>query len=501
MDFMEFCVVVIASVTLLLFLLDLWWKPKLNLPYPKRIPVLGHLLYFVKSPHVTLTSWAETCGEIYCVQLLNKSIVIVSGYEAAHEVLLTKGKEYAGRAHRFRTDMITENGSNIVFQSMNPTWKKMRLFTQRKIKQYGEGLGRVEEIVQESAQELIEWIGEDAKKGLPVDPDDYLYLTIVNTMTALITGKKLTLQDPVFRKINKLMELLVPNMTLSRGAELDVMPWLRYFGNKTYKDLSQYVKLQSEVYQTLKIMYKNGSLNSDGLAFALFNATDSNTAGISDIVDDKVTKVVMFDVLLGGIVTSGASLYILLLVLASHPDIQQTLHEEVTKCKQKTSGPMSLTDRQSMPFTRACQLELMRYASVVPMTMEHTAMVDSEILGHKIPKDTEVYINLFGLHHSEKYWEEPWKFKPARFLDDEGQLVTSDHINRKRLLPFGTGPRVCIGQTFAMSRIFIFATSLIQKFEIRPAPNHEIVYDPRKYKLNAVLSPPRVKLLFTKRQS
>ena len=501
MDFMELCVAVIASVTLFLFLLDFWWRPKLNLPYPKRLPVLGHLLSFVKTPHITLTSWAETCGEIYCVQLLNKTVVIVTSYEAAYDVLLTKGKEYAGRAHRFRTDMVTENGNDILFQSMNPTWKRMRLFTHRNIKQYGEGLGRMEEILQESAQELIEWIGEDAKKGLSVDPDDHVYLAVANSMTALITGKKLTLQDPVFRKINKLMELLVPNMTLSRGAELDVMPWLRYFGNKTYKDLSQYMKLQSEVYQTLKKMYQNDSLNSDGLAFALFDAMDNNTALISDILDDKVTRAVLFDVLLGGIKTSGASLYTLLLVLASHPDIQQSLYEEVTKRKQKASGPMSLTDRQNLPFTRACQLELMRYASVIPMTMEHTAMVDSEILGHKIPKGTEVYVNLFGLHHSEKYWEKPWKFNPARFLDDEGQLVTSDHINRKRLLPFGTGPRVCIGQTFAMSRIFIFVTSLIQKFEIRPAPDQEIVHDPRKYKLNAVLSPPRVKLLFTKRQS
>ena len=247
-------------------------------------------------------------------------------------------------------------------------------------------------------------------------------------------------------------------------------------------------------------MYKQDSLTSESLAFALFNAMDKKTADVSDILDDKVTRVVLFDVLLGGIMTSGASLYILLLVLASHPEIQQTLYEEVIKCQLENGGPISLTDRQKMPFTRSCQLELLRYAPVIPVMMEHTAMEDTDILGHKIPKDTEVYVNLFGLHHSEKYWEEPWKFRPERFLDEDGQLVPSDHINRKRLLPFGTGPRVCIGQTFAMSRIFIFATSLIREFEIRPAPEQEIVHDPRKYKLSAVLNPPRTKLLFIKRK-
>ena len=58
-----------------------------------------------------------------------------------------------------------------------------------------------------------------------------------------------------------------------------------------------------------------------------------------------------------------------------------------------------------MPYARASLLELLRYVSTAPSTIDHTAMCDTNILGHKIPKGTEVYVNIFGLLHIEKYWE------------------------------------------------------------------------------------------------
>ena len=489
---------VVATVGLLLVLLDWSWKPKLDLPYPSRIPLMGHLLSFIKCPHVMLTSWAQTCGDIYCLQLLNKTLVIVSGYEAAHEVLLTRGKDFGDRLRTFRNDLLSGNGNDIIFQSINPKWKELRLLVHHNVKQFGEGLGRIEESVNQTAQQLIEAIDRDSANGV-LDPHDNVYFAIAHNIMSLLSGTQVTLSDPIFKKIIEVEQLMMKSITVSKGAELDLMPWLRHFGNKTFQDLSTAAKGQTEIYNTFKKMYKTKSLAIQGLVFSLIDNMENPKGEASDILNDNVNKVVLADVLTAALSTSAASLHVFLLLMASHPQIQQKLFQEISICKGTNPGEISLADRSNMPYARACLFEVLRYAGIAPLTIDHTAAVDTEISGHKIPKGTAVYVNLFGLHHSEKYWDEPWTFKPERFLDDEGQLLASDHIQRKRLMPFGAGPRVCIGQSFALARLFILTTSLVQEFKISPVPGETIEIDPRKYELRAILNAPRAKLFFKTR--
>ena len=66
-------------------------------------------------------------------------------------------------------------------------------------------------------------------------------------------------------------------------------------------------------------------------------------------------------------------------------------------------------------------------------------------------------------------------------------------------MSFGSGPRVCIGQSFALARMSILATSLIKAFEVIPVPGETIVYDPRNFELRAVLNAPRTRICLTKR--
>ena len=210
----------------------------------------------------------------------------------------------------------------------------------------------------------------------------------------------------------------------------------------------------------------------------------------------------MFETLLAGVSTSAASLYVLLLLMATHPKVQMEMYKEILNCvskKETHKDKISLTDRPNMPYTRACLLELLRYSTVAAFTVDHTALTNSEVAGHKIPKGTPVIVNLFGLHHSDKHWDKPWDFNPSRFLYGEGNLVASDHVNRKRLMTFGSGPQVCIGQSFANARIFILATCLIRAFEVTPAQGETVVINPKRWELRATLNAPRTKICLKKR--
>ena len=253
-------------------------------------------------------------------------------------------------------------------------------------------------------------------------------------------------------------------------------------------------ELQLNVFNHIKELYHTGTLPPDCLGYTLLNDTE---------ITEENAKISLFDILLGGVTTSSVSLYIFLLLMATHPKIQMKMYKEISECvsqKENQEDKIVLNDQPNMPYTRACLFEVLRYASVTPLTFDHTTLKDTEISGHRIPKGMPVYVNLFGLHHNNKYWDKPWDFNPKRFLDDKGNLVASDHMNRKRMMTFGAGPRACIGQSFALARLFILTTSLMRTFKVTPVPGETIIHDPRKYEIGAIFNAPRTRIGLMKRQ-
>ena len=118
-----------------------------------------------------------------------------------------------------------------------------------------------------------------------------------------------------------------------------------------------------------------------------------------------------------------------------------------------------------MPYTNAVLLESLRVGSLAYLGIPHQALEDIKIGSYTIPKGTTVLGSLYHAMHDAKYFNEPDVFNPSRFIDDAGNFV-----NNEKVIPFGQGKRVCLGQSLAEKEFFIFFTGLFQQFEIRHAP-------------------------------
>ena len=81
---------------------------------------------------------------------------------------------------------------------------------------------------------------------------------------------------------------------------------------------------------------------------------------------------------------------------------------------------------------------------------------------------TAVMINLWSIHHDERQFKDPMLFKPERFLDDNGDLLSASKI--KNFLAFSIGPRKCIGQQVANAELFLFLANLLDHFEVQNSP-------------------------------
>ena len=91
------------------------------------------------------------------------------------------------------------------------------------------------------------------------------------------------------------------------------------------------------------------------------------------------------------------------------------------------------------------------------------AVRDTTFASYRIPKGTTVGLNLSKLHHDEREWSEPEKFKPERFLDSDNKFVGWNKLHG--FLPFGFGRRECPGQSFAKIMMFSFASVLLQRYK------------------------------------
>jgi cytochrome P450 len=149
-------------------------------------------------------------------------------------------------------------------------------------------------------------------------------------------------------------------------------------------------------------------------------------------------------------------------LLAAHPEAQARAREEVDAV---LGGRVpGADDAAALPWLSATLKEAMRLYPPVAAVMTRRLTRDIEIAGVRLPARTLVRVTPWLLHRDPRWWpDEPLAFQPERFLPG------APAIPRGAYIPFGLGPRVCLGQHFAVLEMMLIAALLLQRFELSPA--------------------------------
>uniref|UniRef100_A0A8C9W478 unspecific monooxygenase n=1 Tax=Scleropages formosus TaxID=113540 RepID=A0A8C9W478_SCLFO len=192
-------------------------------------------------------------------------------------------------------------------------------------------------------------------------------------------------------------------------------------------------------------------------------ATGESIKGLTD--HEILSQSLIF--IFGGYETTGSTLTLLVYNLATNPDTMRKLQEEIDRVFPD-NAPVLYEALMQMEYLDMAINESMRLWSPAPR-IERACKQTVEIHGVTIPSDTLVVVPTYVLHRDPKIWESPETFKPERFSKEN-----RESIDPYTFLPFGTGPRNCIGMRFALMIMKLAVVKLLQNFDFETCKETQI---------------------------
>ncbi|MBI5514599.1 MAG: cytochrome P450 [Deltaproteobacteria bacterium] len=198
----------------------------------------------------------------------------------------------------------------------------------------------------------------------------------------------------------------------------------------------------------------------------LMEARDDAGAGMSDgQLRDEVLSLVG-----AGHETTANALTWTFHVLGDHPEAAQRIAHEALDAFGERAPTME--DLPRLGYTRRVVEECMRLYPPV-WALERIAVEDDVVCGVRVPKGTLVGVTPWCLHRDPRYWPDPERFDPERFTPEAVAARP-----RYAYLPFGAGPRVCIGNNFAMMEAQLLLAMIARRYHCERAPLHRVALDP-----------------------
>lgn len=207
---------------------------------------------------------------------------------------------------------------------------------------------------------------------------------------------------------------------------------------------------------------QQGSSNRRDLLQLMLEAHEVTVNGVSKLSDDEIiAQSITF--LLAGFETTGTTLSSTAYFLATHPDVQDKLIEEIDKADE-ARGDTPLYDYvQSIGYLDQVVCEVLRLCGPAFLLLRGCEE-EAVFKGVRFPKGVDVNIPTYVLHRDPEVWDNPLEFNPENFSPE-----AKEKRDPYSFLPFGTGPRQCIGMRLALLEIKLGLLKIMQQFKFERA--------------------------------
>jgi cytochrome P450 len=419
-------------------------------PGPRQHLLLGNLLELRRDPLGFFTRCAREYGDVVAIR-----VVVVRGYFINHpdlieHVLVTHNRKFMkGRALRLSKRFLGEG----LLTSEGDFWLRQRRLSQPAF--HRQRIAGYADIMVSSAERVLDQWRDGETRDVHAE---MMRLTLDIVSKSLFGAETSGHSDAVSAAIGVLMEQFVSLIRFSPERLLpEFLPTRR---NRAYRSAAG--RLDAVIYDILRERRANGRETGDLLSL-LLHAQDEDGSRMTDrqLRDEVMT------LFLAGHETTANALSWAWWLLAQHPDAEAKLHAEL----RDTLGGRApaLDDLPRLRYTEWVIHEAMRlYPPAWAMGRE--ALEEIELGGYRVPRGTQVLMSQWVMHRDARYFSEPEAFRPERWDNDLAR-----RLPKFAYFPFGGGPRLCIGNLFAMMEAALVLATVAQRYRLALVPGQQII--------------------------
>lgn len=425
-------------------------------PAANSIPAAYRLLQAIRRDLLgTVVAAFKEYGDICLLEVLGRKQVLILAPEQIREVLVEragaycKGKDYTDR----RKGIAKFTGSGLL-TSNGDFWKRQRSLVapalhHRRIAAYADTMVRATERLLEG------W-----RDGETIDVDHAMM-----SATLEIVGRTLfhaDLSGDVAR-IAEAMKVLHGMIEANNSAWTLLPDWFptpqRGREGRAVRTLDEIVL---RIVKERRPSEDSPVEDTGDLCSMLLSAEDEDGRRMTDrqARDEIVT------IFLAGHETTANTMNWTWILLAQHPEVEEKLHEELDRVLGGRAP--AFEDVKRLPYTEGVIRESLRLHPPA-FTFMRTSVQDTTLGPYSIPVGMDVSMVPYATHRDERFFERPLEVLPERFLGERARS-----IDRHAWIPFGGGPRVCVGNAFAMTEAVLMLATIASRYRLRLAEGQDV---------------------------
>ena len=426
--------------------------PKVN----SALMFAGRFIPALRDPDFELMTFmrnaVQTYGEVVYWTMWPYRVYLLENPEHIHQVLVKQARSF--HKSPFYRSILGKFLGNGLLVSDGEYWQR-----QRRLSQPAFHTGRIsayaDTMVEYTLRALADW-----RDGEVIEVDrEMMHLTLAIVAKTLFDADVSADSDEVRAAMEVLQEVSIEDAR----AIFSLPEWLPTAHNRQRRAA---VETLDEIIMAF-VKERRASGQDEGDLLSMLLAAEEDGAGMTDsqVRDEAMT------LFLAGHETTANALNWTWYLLAHYPEVEAKLHAEIDAVLG--GRPATLADLKRLPYTAQVIKEAMRLYPPA-WNVARQAIEDVEIGGYTIEAGSLVFVPIFLVHRDPRWYAEPDVFRPERWTEEFEQ-----NLPRFAYLPFGGGPRICIGNNFAQMEATLLLATIAGRYRLRLVePDQHVDPDP-----------------------